>query len=621
MEQNAQKNGIINLVVLVAAAISLYAVGQYAHSFAGQIGSIFLGLGTLAAIVSLFQMRLEDRERLEKLEFQEISKSAGSAALFKTEETELFPAARSREQFERFFVPTFTVLLFLLQVVAGYLSWRWLRSIPAPSIREPLVAMGLTGLFALILFLIGKYSSGLARLANQRLLRPSASYLLLGFYGCLLVVGGIAAHEGGFPLLDLFIARAFTLALGLLAVETLISLVLEIYRPRVKGKAGLLLYESRVIGLLGQPEGLFTTAAHALDYQFGFKVSDTWFYQFLRKAVVWLLLGQIGILLFSSCFIFIGAGEQALLERFGRPVISRDVLGPGLHLKWPWPVDRVYRYDTGQIQSFNIGFVHDEKNEKKTLLWTVAHYKDEFHLLVASRDSMEATNTASGKKSPPVNLLSVSIPVQFQISDVKAWAYNNRDSSALLEKLGTREVVRYLVGVDLHETMSSARFQTGEELRRRIQTAADELKLGAKIIFVGLQDIHPPVQVAAAYEAVVGARQKKEAESLNARAYEARTNALANSAATVKVNDAEAVRWRTEAGALARAALFTNQIPAYAAAPRTYAERAYLQTLVRSGGANRKIIMASTNTQEVFTLNLEEKIRPDLLDIPLPKGK
>src|SRR2546423_9198351 len=141
MEQNAQKNGIVNLVVLAAAAISLYAVGQYAHSFAAQIGSIFLGMGTLAALVSLFQMRLEDRERLEKLEFQEITKSAGSAALFKTDETESFPAARSREQFERFFVPTFTVLLFLLQVVAGYLSWRWLRAIPAPSIREPLVAM------------------------------------------------------------------------------------------------------------------------------------------------------------------------------------------------------------------------------------------------------------------------------------------------------------------------------------------------------------------------------------------------------------------------------------------------------------------------------------------------
>ena len=72
--------------------------------------------------------------------------------------------------------------------------------------------------------------------------------------------------------------------LGLIAVETLINLVLEIYRPRVKGKVERPLYESRLVGLLGQPEGLITTAAQALDYQFGFKVSETWFYRFFREG-------------------------------------------------------------------------------------------------------------------------------------------------------------------------------------------------------------------------------------------------------------------------------------------------------------------------------------------------
>src|ERR1041385_6338702 len=95
MEQNAQKNAIINLLVLLVAAIAVYAVGAYSHSFAAQTGSIFLGLGTLVALVSLFQMRLEDRERLEKLEFEELAKSASSAALFKGQESEAFPAQRS----------------------------------------------------------------------------------------------------------------------------------------------------------------------------------------------------------------------------------------------------------------------------------------------------------------------------------------------------------------------------------------------------------------------------------------------------------------------------------------------------------------------------------------------
>jgi len=622
MEQNAQKNGIINLLVLLTTTICLYAVGQYSHSFAAQTGSIFLALGTLVAIVSLFQMRLEDRERLERLEFEEVAKAAGSSGLFRTEESESFPARRSREQFERFFVPGFTLILFLLQLIAAGLTWRWLSKPLATPLNQPLVALGLTGLFGLVLFLIGKYSAGLARLANQRLLRPSATYLLLGFYLCLLIVAAIAAYQGSFPALDLLLARAFSIALGLLALETLFGLVLDLYRPRVKGKVGLLLYESRVIGLLGQPQGLFKTAAHALDYQFGFKVSETWFFQFLQERIMLLLLGQLVILLLSTCFVFVETGDQALLERFGTPVQGRDVLDPGLHLKWPWPVDRVYRYTTGRIQDFYVGFAHDEKDEKqKAILWTVAHYKEEFNLIVASRDSLELTNSVNGKKSPPVNLLAASIPVQYQISDLRAWAYNNRDSGALLEMIGTRAVVRYLVGVDLHETMSTGRFRTGEELRQRIQAEADALNLGAKIIFVGLQDIHPPIKVASAYEAVVGARQKKEADILNAKAYQIRTNALATSLATVRVNDAEAVRLRTEAGAMARAALFTNQLPAYAAAPRTYAERAYLQTLVRSGGANRKIIMGVTNSQEVILLNLEEKIRADLLDIPLPRGR
>jgi len=623
MEQNAHRNGVINFLILLVAAICLYAVGEFTHSFAAQVGSIFLGIGTLVSLVALFQMRLEERERLEKLEFDEVAKSAGSAALFKTEETETFPASRSREQFERFFIPAFTVLLFLLESVAAYLSWRWLRTVPLTAINQPFVGMGLIGLFALILFVLGKYSAGLARLANQRLLRPSASYLLLGFFVCVLVVGGIAFSKGGFRAVDLYLARALVIALGLSAVESLISLVLEIYRPRVKGKTGAPLYESRVIGLLGQPEGLFTTAAHALDYQFGFKVSDTWFYQFLRRTFFWLLLAQLGILLLSTCFVFVDAGEEALLERFGRPVDGRDVLGPGLHLKLPWPIDRAFRYSTGRIQSFNVGFVHDEKDEaQKAILWTVSHYKDEFNLLVASRESPDMTNTVNGKKSPPVNLLSVSIPVEFQIDDVKAWAYNNRDAGQLLEKIGTREVVRYLVGVDVQEMMSSGRFRAAEELRQRIQKAADELNLGAKILFVGLQDIHPPVKVARAYEAVVGARQKKEAELLKAEAYRAQTNALAQAAATNRVNEAEAGKRRAEAGSRARAELFLSQIPAYKASPQIYSQRAYLNALVGGGANTRKIIIGSTNSQDVILLNLEEKIRPDLLDqIPLPKPK
>ena len=116
MERNAQKYTLINLLTLVAAAISGYAVARYSHAVSGAVSVVFMVLGVLVSAVSWFQTRLEERERLEKLEFDELTRTAASSALFTTGETEVFPAQRSREQFERFFVPGFTVLLLLLQL-------------------------------------------------------------------------------------------------------------------------------------------------------------------------------------------------------------------------------------------------------------------------------------------------------------------------------------------------------------------------------------------------------------------------------------------------------------------------------------------------------------------------
>jgi modulator of FtsH protease HflK len=578
------------------------------------------------SVVSWFQMRLEERERLEKLEFDELTRAGASATLFDATDSETLPAQRSREQFEKIFVPAFSVLLLILQGAGAVWLWRWVRQ-ETPATRNTLVAMALLGIFALVLFLVGKYSVSLARLQRERLLRPSAGYLLLCAYVLAAVIGGLVAWEAGFPKADQYIAFGLCALLAVLAIENVLTLLLEIYRPRVKGKVGRVLYESRLVGQLGQPEGLFTTVAHALDYQFGFKVSDTGFYRFLQRYLFGLVAAQVAILLLSTCFVFISAGEEALLERFGKPAASGKALGPGLHLKLPWPIDRVYRERTHEIRRFDIGFVHEEEHEEevgrgvpaepKVLLWTVKHYKDEFNLLVASREGLD-TNSAAGRKSPPVSLLSVSIPVQYQIADLRAWTYTHADPAKLLEQIGTRETVRYLVSADFQEVMSSQRFNAAEELRRRIQDEANRQNLGVKILFLGLQDIHPPVQVAAAYESVAGALQTRQAKLLDAEAHQVRTNALAVAEALRRKRVAEGDRQREEANAKARAVSFTNQMRAYAAAPRVYPMRRYLDTLATAGPETRKIVMTTTNTDDVFMLNLEEKFSSGLLGTPLP---
>src|ERR1700722_8778774 len=318
MERNAQRNAMINLLVLAAIGAAGFAVARYCNTLSGIVSVVFMALGALISAVSWFQMRLMERERIEKLEFDELTKSAASAALFTTGETEVFPAQRSREQFERYFVPGFTVLLFLLQAGVGILFLRLFQKIVPGPIQEPLVCLGLFGMFFLLLFLVGRFATSLARLEGLRLLRPGATSLLLSAYLCLLVLVGVGITWLGYLRSDLYLARGLAGLLVLTGLETLINLVLDIYRPRLKGKVERPMYESRLVSLLGQPEGLITTAAQTLDYQFGFKVSETWAYQLFARWLPWLILGQLGVLVLSTTVIFVDPGEQAVLERYGK---------------------------------------------------------------------------------------------------------------------------------------------------------------------------------------------------------------------------------------------------------------------------------------------------------------
>jgi membrane protease subunit HflK len=323
---------------------------------------------------------------------EELSKSRGSESLFATAAADTFPAKRSREQFERFFIPTCTALLFILQAAGAYWPWQRLAVMPPLITDRAKLAMSLLGLMGMILFLLGKYSSGLARLKGLKLLRPGSAYMQLSAYACLAVIGATAAVLSGFPKVDLIVARVLCCVSGLAAVETLLALVLEGYRVRVQGREARLLYESRLVGLLGQPEAIITTAAHALDYQFGFKVSDTWFYRFLEKALGWLLLVQLGVLVLSTCFVIIEPGDEALLECFGKPMGQNGVIGPGLHIKPPWPIGQTRIFPTERIQTFLVGA---EPEQSPTIAWTVIHTKEENFLVSGELNSQIPANQAN----------------------------------------------------------------------------------------------------------------------------------------------------------------------------------------------------------------------------------
>src|SRR6478736_1720545 len=536
MDRNTKQKGLINYFTLLIFGIAVFAVAAFSGSLAGQVAVAFFGLGKLIAFVSWFQMRLEAREAAEKLEIEELSRTKSSSTLFESKAAGFFPAQKARAQFEKYFVTSFMVVLLALQITGAILFWRGLGRLDITGVipAKALIALGLFGGLALVLFMIGRFMVAFARIESHRLLRPAANFVLLGAYLTVLAAAALLGDKIELPKADLYVAKLFAVLLGLLALETLITLLFELYRPRLKGRVTRPLYDSRLIGLLAQPEGLVVTAAQTLDYQFGFKVSDTWFFKVLREKLPIIVLVQLGVLLLSTCFVFIEAGEQAIIERFGNPIDGGRALGPGAHMKMPWPVDVVYRYHTEEIQTVRVGSaLKEDDHDRKVVFWNVSHVKEEVNYLVANRNEQDGlattteTDTAGNKKVPPVSLLTTSIPVQYQITNITQWVYGHESSSNALLNIATREVVRFLVSMDTKELMSTKRDESAHSLAERIQAAADTRRLGVKILTIGLQDVHPPVKVAPEYQKVVAAIQQKKAKIVAAEGEAIVTNALA----------------------------------------------------------------------------------------------
>ena len=635
-QQNSKKLGLINsLVLLVVTIAALFLAG----STVGLAGVVLLGIGTLISFFGFIQSHLIDRERIEALEMQELDRTRGNESLFAGAAEDAYPARNARRQFEKWVVPGFSVLVLLGQALGLLLvysqlqgelgGWNLFTQASGSAMQIMFFA-----LFMVVLFMMGKYSAGLARMDGQELLRPGANYMLLGSMVCTAVV--IAETASFFDQVwDRGITWVVFAVIAVSALENLVTLVLEIYRPRIDDKKARLLYESRLIGLLGQPGGLISTAAQALDYQFGFKVSETWFYKYLEQKLALIIAIQVVVLFLSSSFVVIQPNEEAFRERFGKRNAHLD---PGFSFKLPWPIDKVYRYKTTEIQNFVLG-VLDQNEEAKpnsgapedvqVLLWTTQHNhgsskdpEQNYNMIVASSDVLL---DAAASDSVPVNLLTVSIPVQYRINDLTNWVYKTDNAGAMLQKLSMREVTRYLIGVDINVLMGPGRTKAQEELKKAIQQQANASELGAEIVFVGLQDIHPPVGqneqskatggVAESYEKVNVAQLHSETNRLGALQYKAGKVPQARGLAAEFLADAHSQSTNKVALAGAEAGRFGHQISAFNAAPSVYATRSKLETFVETTRGARKYILSNPDNRDIINLELQDKLRSDLLDV------
>lgn len=515
---------------------------------------------------------------------------------------EPFSIAQTRQQFERFVVPAIAPLL-----AAGLATWVWslYRQLqqPVAAPEQRLLAAAFLAGQAFTTFLFSRYLLGIK-------MRGPGIALGVMCIAALLAGAATLAGEMGYPPADRFAALTLVTFTGILAIENFINFLAELYRPRRRGGEFCQSYESRLGGLLTEPGAWARNIAGALDYQFGFKVSDTWLFHFLETALLPLVIFQLVVLYLLSCLVFLAPDEAGILEHFGKPVAQ---LTSGAHLKLPWPFETVRRFPVNRVLSFRIGQGQAGQVEPSVIVWSIPHVQGEEQFLVAAPRSGTDTNTV------PVNLVAFNIPVEYQITNIFSFAYNHADAARLVEQIAYRSLTQEAAARDLFDLMGDGQTRIANSLRQRIQTETDHRQLGVEIKFVGLQGVHPPTQVAEAFESVIGALEQKEANILAAHAAAGRTVTLAAANSTKATLDATGYRAQRTEISTAEAQRFLILAQTASKSPRVFRTNLYLGVLADALAETRKYIVPASAVNEVIQINFEEKLRPELFDLGTEK--
>lgn len=522
--------GIQAFLALVLLVYSQYAVDHVALTVAVYAG---IGLGVWVVLAVMFD--LHRRERLEAMEIEAIG-SGETGSAFSSGEDELRVAARRLASMQRFFLPAVSVVFAVALLAAGW--WRFSSGRGIIGYEDAIdprypgwgIAIGIG--VAFVGFVFARFVAGMAKQRVWSPLRAGAAWIVgVAIFGFTMAVAQFVAYAAQEDVLLRYLPVVVPIVMLALGGEIIISFILNLYRPRRPGEEQRPAFDSRFLGFLAAPDKIAESIGEAVNYQFGVDVTGSWFYQLLSRWIVLLVgLGALTAWLMTA-LVVIEPDQRALLLTLGQP--DEEVLDPGLHVKWPWPISSVdipvyekasFTHDgvrgsetvhtTTGVRVIQIGTSPPDSGAGP-ILWTATHATNEEYLIVQPPEGETREERQTG--APAAALVAVEVPLQFSISDVLAYEElatpGMRDD--LLRAVGRRVVTQYLATLAVDDILGARRSELAVELKARLEAEYAKLNggrgAGIEILFVGAEGVHPPQAVAAKFELVVQSQQLREA--------------------------------------------------------------------------------------------------------------
>lgn len=664
---------LLGLTLQFAMTLAMFLFAYYARDHASLTAAGFIGLGLLPWLALAIVFDQHRRERLEAVEIESFAQSdAASASVFETSEAELRVAAKRLGAMHRFLLPAVSILYGAGLLTLGY--WRLQSGRPlynATTFPETAInagwGMGVGLMLAFVGFIFARFVAGMAKQRAWANIRGGAAAAVgAALFGLALAVA-LFVDQIGPDTVRRILVVAFPVAMMVLGAEVFANFLLEIYRPRKAGEAPHPAFDSRILSFIAAPDVVARSIGEALEYQFGFEVRKTWMYQFLATWLPFLVVFCLLVAWALSCVVVLEPHQRGMLLRYGR-IVDPD-LGPGLHVKAPWPFEQVVipeyletddrgrkvvasRTATG-VRVLNLG-TPPEPDKTRPVLWTEKHAREEAFFL-CQPSTEEGGSPATGDLA----LVAVEAPVQYAVSNVELYETVSipEHRSQLLKAVAQRELLLSLSSVSVDDAIGPKRTPLNDEIERRIADAFDRLETdptsgrtgsGVDVLFFGLESIHPPQEVAKAYQRILLAEQNQrknlyEAEAERIRSLtrvvgsvdlaerimlgleelddtpSADTGARAEKEFAVqrlleeaggesasRIARASAERWERHMADRGRAALYQGQLAAYRASPLYYQSSLYFKAL-RSGLERARVYITSPDVSVRFMLEEPEQ--------------
>jgi len=217
------------------------------------------------------------------------------------------------------------------------------------------------------------------------------------------------------------------------------------------------------------------------------------------RTLRWPAALVIGLGYLGTSVYTVGLSEEAIVMRFGRPVLRSKAIGPGVHLMLPWPIDRVTRIDTRSVRQLSLGNISDRS--AFALIWTQEHGSGAPYL--------------TGDN----NFFFPYLVIHYRVRDPLAYLVLHSNADDLLENVASDRISILFASRSFDDIVCAQRAPFERAIHDQVQSTLDDLNSGLEVLGVFFKDVHPPMSIANTFEHVIAARQEKEELISTARGY------------------------------------------------------------------------------------------------------